>query len=229
MRRAAAPSPRPKLRTMKEAMTAPPLSARKGTTLCRSMGSSSDGGPGSMSTQPFAPTGTAQPGAVPTALGKAVAPSGSRACLRWLDDMGRLPKYSRRRARLSASSSNGTFATRATVSLVRSSSVGPSPPVVITTSARPRASRRAASRRGPLSPRVCTCKRSTPRAESSRATWAASALTVCPKRSSVPTEMISARIVCSTKVACRRRTRFAKRFRQPHGRAPAPCRQLRAV
>ena len=39
--------------------------------------------------------------------------------------MGRLPKYSLSRSRLSASSSSGAPVTRATVSLVRSSSVGP--------------------------------------------------------------------------------------------------------
>ena len=93
---------------------------------------------------------------------------------------------------LSACSSSGASATRATVSLVRSSSVGPRPPVVMTTSARSSASRRAFSSLCGLSPTVCTCKRSIPSAESSRATWVASVLTVCPSRSSVPTDIISA-------------------------------------
>ena len=78
------------------------------------------------------------------------------------------------------------------VSLVRSSSVGPKPPVVMTTSLRPSASSSASRSLPGLSPTVQAKSRLTPMAESSRATNAASVLIVCPSKSSVPTEMISA-------------------------------------
>ena len=78
------------------------------------------------------------------------------------------------------------------VSLVRSSSVGPKPPVVMTTSLRPSASSNAPRSLPGLSPTVQAKSRLTPMAESSRATNAASVLIVCPSKSSVPTEMISA-------------------------------------
>ena len=55
-------------------------------------------------------------------------------------------------SRLAACSSSGAPVTRATVSLVRSSSVGPRPPVVMTRSLRVRASRRTCSSRPALSP-----------------------------------------------------------------------------
>ena len=96
------------------------------------------------------------------------------------------------RWRLSSCKTSSTPAASAMVSLVRSSPVGPSPPVVITTSLRESASRNAARRRSALSPTVQEKSRSIPSAESSRAMMVVSVLTVWPKSNSVPTEIISA-------------------------------------
>ena len=81
MRKAATPSPMPKVFTINEEMTDPLMLRKKGTALSCSMGSSSEGGPGSMSTQRPSPAGVAQPGAVPARLGKATDPRGNMACL----------------------------------------------------------------------------------------------------------------------------------------------------
>ena len=203
-RSSASPSPRAKVRTMLEWMQAPVLRASQGTTSSCSMGRSSDGGPGSRMTSLPPSAGAAQPGAVPTLLAKAWLPRGNQACLYWFSPTGRSPKYSRSLRRLSASSSSGRPRTRATVSLVRSSLVGPRPPVVMTRSLRCRAARRHSSRRAALSPTTQAWCRSMPREERARATWAASVLMVWPSKSSVPTEMISAFMRCSLSVGMRR-------------------------
>lgn len=156
------------------------------------MGLSSRGGPGSIMTNFSFPAATKHPGAVPTVFLRAVAPLGSRAWTSWLSRMGLVPKYSFSLARLSLSSTRGRPSVSAMVFFVRSSSVGPSPPEVMTRSLRERAVSSTSLRRPGLSPTVSTFMRSMPSAASSLAMKAASVLTVCPSRSSVPTEMISA-------------------------------------
>ena len=102
-----------------------------------------------------------KPGAVPSALGMIVAPSGKRACLRLFSGMTRPMAaniWRMRSATACIEDAAARPATAAIVSVVRSSAVGPRPPVEMTTSAcaTPRARpRRCArdSRRRPASRR----------------------------------------------------------------------------
>src|SRR3989442_1174644 len=87
------------------------------------------------------------PGAVPTGFGMTLAPLGIRACVASSAVMRRRRASSRwvMRRKVSSCSTSRRPVTRATTLRVRSSSVGPRPPVVMTTSARPNACWRAAS------------------------------------------------------------------------------------
>ncbi len=106
------------------------------------IGWSSRGGPGSTSTAGrSAPSGggTTRPGAVPTGS-RTVAPRGTSACLRLparIAASSRLRQRPRRRSRIArirpssaSSSTSGRPANSATTSAVRSSAVGPRPPLV---------------------------------------------------------------------------------------------------
>ena len=138
-----------------------------GTTESVNMGRNSRGGPGSMMSQlgwPPARNGLgrnsiASPGAVPCGLCNTVAPSGIMACTFVRSGMGRLrrSKIWRMCASTAASSRNSFPSNCATKSRVRSSEVGPSPPVAITRSARASASRTARSMSLPASG-TATCR-----------------------------------------------------------------------
>src|SRR5699024_1157785 len=91
---------------------------------------------------------------------------------------------------LSSASSMPKAAARA--DFVRSSQVGPRPPVVMMRSARPLARLTASVTRPGLSPTTVCQWTSMPYSDRSTATSAASVFIVLPSSSSVPTEIISA-------------------------------------
>src|SRR5688572_9544787 len=129
--------------------TSPPRWERiHGRTVSSNIGFISRGTPGS-TTRWTSPTARRYPGAVPSAFGTTAAPAGIIACRRLFGGMAR-PAAAKKREMRSADSAcrtSDTPATRATVSLVRSSAVGPMPPVDTTRSARPMAWRQAHSSR----------------------------------------------------------------------------------
>ena len=88
---------------------------------------------------------THQPGAVPFAFGSASADGMSQACLRLISGNGmpRRDQSPRSQASRSGSTAGVSPATAAIASRVRSSGVGPRPPVEMTRSARSRAVREA--------------------------------------------------------------------------------------
>ena len=119
-----------------------PSAARRGNTCSRNIGCSSFGGPGSMhSTRPSC--STQRPGAVPFAFASTSPREKRYACLR-LFGVIRRPMRAKRSMMvrsISASKTNSWPSTSAIASRVRSSQVGPSPPVVMITSARAQLSR----------------------------------------------------------------------------------------
>ena len=94
------------------------------------------------------------PGAVPVGLGNTSAPWGRKACLRLLAEhtRPRAPRRAWMSRQISECSTSGVSKAAAMASVVRSSGVGPRPPVVISTRQRPEASRTSAIRRSRLSP-----------------------------------------------------------------------------
>ena len=114
------------------------------------------GGPGNKIMTLLLPAGTAMPGAVPTKLGRTVAPSGIRACLILLSVIVKClaAKNFLMIAKEFSSSFKGKFRVLATTSAVISPLVGPSPPVVTTISARLNASCKTSAIRTGLSPTV---------------------------------------------------------------------------
>ena len=109
---------------------------------CAHMANSSAGTPGNARIYAGFPqcaeTFQASPGAVPTGLAMISAPSGRMACLRLLTGM-RAPERSNRAisaASVAVSFTRGAPKVSASVSAVRSSSVGPRPPVIISSSDR---------------------------------------------------------------------------------------------
>jgi hypothetical protein len=112
------------------------------------------------------------PGADPWLLRSLRAPSGSIACCRLAAGIGRWNSRVNRssiQARCSSSSTMPRPNSAAIEGLVRSSLVGPSPPVVITAPARSRPSRTAAAIASAVSPTVVRREISTPSAASVRA------------------------------------------------------------
>ncbi|OPZ68273.1 MAG: hypothetical protein BWY81_00909 [Firmicutes bacterium ADurb.Bin467] len=148
-------SPTPKIRKNRDSMCAPDRSRRYGASCRSNMSISSRGGPGSTATA-FLPDSTMQPGAVPCKFGMMIAPRGKYACFRLFSVISRPMRRMRSSiaARLCACRSIGSPKNSPTISFVRSSSVGPSPPVVITMSARESPSAIAAFTRAGLSPTV---------------------------------------------------------------------------
>ncbi len=100
------------------------------------------------------PFSTHQPGAVPRGLGMAWAEGMSMACLTLRSGKlkPREAKKSRRRCSVSTSTYISSPRARAMASRVKSSSVGPRPPVMRTMSERSRARPIASARRWRLSP-----------------------------------------------------------------------------
>ena len=144
----------PKKWMLCEAMTLSDRAARMGLTRYCSMGRHSPGGPGSIITS--TPSAVkVQPGAVPQSLRSGVEPSGSMTCWR-LFGVSSLYLRSTHRLRSHCSSPlfSSSFRPKASASalLVRSSQVGPRPPVVIIMSARDLARCTASMTRPGLSP-----------------------------------------------------------------------------
>ncbi len=107
------------------------FSSRKGRTDCSNMGRISPGTPG-MAASHAPPTRQANPAAVPRGLGKTTEPSGKRAWVRWAG-LGSRPKLRSRSStwrRAAGSSTSRAPAARATAPRVRSSAVGPRPPLM---------------------------------------------------------------------------------------------------
>ena len=152
------------------------------------------GTPGSSAAARPCASSNQAPGAVPCALGSLRPRVGTMACLR-LFAVGRRPVRAKKASILahsSASKCSVSPKTSATVSLVRSSAVGPSPPEKTSRSLRSLASCTSARRRAGLSPTTCWCSTVTPSSASSRLKNWAFELTISPSSSSVPTQMISA-------------------------------------
>ena len=101
------------------------------------------------------------------------------------------------RSRIASSRTRSTPANPATTSPVRSSAVGPRPPLV-TISALPAvaAHRSAASRSPGRSPTSCRCATSNPRAVSSLASHGPLASAITPVMSSLPVSSTAARGPC---------------------------------
>ncbi len=99
---------------------------------------------------------TSRPGAVPRAFGSTSASRGTSACrsLFGVIVMPMLRNFERMSSRIASSSTSGRPSTRAKTFRVMSSSVGPSPPVAMTTSERFVASRTAPSSRISSSPTI---------------------------------------------------------------------------
>ncbi len=162
-------------------------------TECSTIGIISPGGPGSaIMIFPF--FSTIVPGAVPTSFGMAMPDSGLRACFKLLSKIGTPRRVKKTRIAFSDSGSITSLSPRtsAMVSLVRSSWVGPRPPTVTTRSALDNAALRASASRRALSPTVARRYTSIPRDESTWLRYGALVSTICPSRSSVPTEITSA-------------------------------------
>ncbi|CDB44597.1 unknown [Firmicutes bacterium CAG:240] len=185
-------SPMPIILTVCETIAPSEYFFKNPRTLSLNIGTSSPGGPGRIITHlPF--FSSAAPGAVPWLFSNTVPPTGSIACLRLF--LGILPpfdlKYERMRSAVSSSSLSSKPMTSQQTSFVRSSSVGPSPPEVITTSLRPRAVFSSCARRSGLSPTELRCMTDMPIAASSFERNCSLVLRISPSRSSVPTQRIS--------------------------------------
>ena len=142
-----------------------------------------------MATQRPRSSSSQMPGAEPWLLRSLVAPSGIIACWRLAAGISR-PKRVRHRSAIQAKCSSSKRISRpnstAMEGLVRSSLVGPRPPVVITAPARSRPSRTAAAICVASSPTVVRRSISTPMSARWRARYAAFVSMVKPRSSSSP-------------------------------------------
>ncbi len=153
---------------MRDRSTVPPTSV--GSTASSHIRVISRGTPGmEMIRVPWPPapwaTRTSHPGAVPCGFGMASAEGMSQACLRLRSGIGApRPANQSARSRSSLASTPGVSPRAAAIaSRVRSSSVGPRPPVVTTRSLRPMPRSNASTARPRLSPTVERWRRSMPR------------------------------------------------------------------
>src|SRR5579883_1057167 len=187
-------SPRPVMRMRRWTRRAPETRrARRGRTCSLNMGMSSRGGPGKRAS--MRPESSIQmPGAVPREFASGSAPSGTMACCKLFSVISR-PKL-RKRARMCSTRSSRRRSLRPrtseTASRVRSSCVGPRPPVEMTSGTRSRASRKASRRNSRLSPTTVLRTTSMPILLSSSVRKRESVSTRSGVSSSEPTAMISA-------------------------------------
>ena len=136
---------------------------RRGNTCSRNSGLSSRGGPGRRAI--MRPSSSShRPGAVPRGFSRTSAPSGTMAWRRLTAGISRLKLRNRASMWRTTSSLRRSLRLRrsATVSRVRSSSVGPRPPLAITTGTRWSASRKASARSSRLSPTMVLRRTSMP-------------------------------------------------------------------
>ena len=186
---------------------APPSAARMAceATAAPHIGCSSRGGPGSttMVGPPSSPGGTTRPGAVPTGS-STVAPAGIVACLRLPARMASRSRFGQRLisgariwAMRSCSASSSTISRpwkRPTTSAVRSSAVGPRPPLVSTRSMPESDMNRSAASMSPgRSPTITVSARSTPRSRRRSASHGPLRSLTRPVSTSVPVTTMPAR------------------------------------
>ena len=167
----------------------PSRSRNSGSTPSSNSPRISEGTPG-RSTTIRSSTSSTSPGAVPTGLGRASAPSGIRA-MRSLPAGSGVPRQVAHRVRSSSSSAlsrrRGLPSASATTSRVMSSPVGPRPPETSTTSASSRARASAPRMSGALSPTTNLARIGSPSSAARRPIHAPLVSTVKPARSSSPT------------------------------------------
>ena len=188
-------SPIPWRRSVRTTRSAPtPRSARRGSTCSAHMGRISRGGPGSVTITRPSGRSTHQPGAVPLGLGSEVADGMTHACFTFTDGNGWPRRAQRPLSQSSVASSTDTVSsqTAATASRVRSSGVGPRPPVVTTRSARESAVRSASTTTSRSSGRSAIRETATPWATSERASSPLLVSVVSPTVSSEPIARSSA-------------------------------------
>ena len=141
MRSASTLSGTPVVRTTRDRITRPfARDASRGRTSWVIRLRISRGTPGSMITSPGSPA-SQMPGAVPHRLGRTAAPRGTSAWHRFRSAIVR-PRRAQRSVssrQISSRNSSGAAKSSATATLVRSSFVGPNPPVVMTRRVRPSA------------------------------------------------------------------------------------------
>jgi hypothetical protein len=200
----------PKSRSMSWRYSVAPATAVRNASVCTAVphiGCSSRGGPGrtTMVGPPGASEGggTTSPGAVPTGS-STVAPSGTSACFlldrriaSWSRSGQRLMSRSRiaqMRPSKATSKASGRRWNSPTTAAVRSSSVGPRPPLVTIRStpaeaSHPKASRTSCGR----SPTTMLCATSTPTSRSRSASHGPLRSTTRPVKTSVPVTTMPAR------------------------------------
>ena len=175
-----------------------------GAASCSHMSTISPGTPG-MAMMIVPSFSAHQPGAVPRGLGSTVTEGMTPACFLLVSGIScpRPRKFSSIAAMRSGSSVMVSPNVSAMASRVRSSFVGPRPPVQMMRSERSR-HRCSISTISPISsPMMVTVCRSMPSAGSRAAMWAELVSTVSPIRSSVPKARISARMRASPLVQVR--------------------------
>ena len=165
-----------------------------GRTCSSHMAFISRGTPGISAAQWPCASSNQAPGAVPWSLMILWPFVGTMACLRLFSVGRRLVRAKKARILSHSASSKCSVSPKAsaTVSLVRSSSVGPNPPEKINRSLRPLACVTSSRRRAGLSPMTCWCSTLMPSSASSRLKNCALVFKISPSSSSVPTQMISA-------------------------------------
>jgi hypothetical protein len=175
------PSPRPRSRS-------------RGRTQSRHIGRSSRGGPGRRTTTRPSGRSTHHPGAVPFGFGIAVADGMSQACFRFIagSAIPRRSKRERSHASWTASIAGTSPTAAARASRVRSSGVGPRPPVATTRSTAPSASVNVLPTRVRSSGRATIRRTTTPCSDSERASSPPFVSRVSPAVSSLPTATSSA-------------------------------------
>ena len=173
--------------TSRKAGVLPTRAAMRGRTNSSDSPRYSTGTPGRATSSPR-PSRTEKPGAVPKRFGTTVAPRGKRACLALFGVISR-PSF-RKRSRMASSegscSSSGTPMAAATTSAVRSSSVGPRPPLITTRSEREVVSCSAAARSSRSSATSVLRRAMTPRSQSRSMSQTELVSRICPVRSSSP-------------------------------------------
>ena len=168
--------------------------SRIGRTCSAHMAFISRGTPGISAAQRPCSSSNHAPGAVPWSLISLWPLVGHMACLR-LFGVGRLfvrAKKSMIFCHSPSSKASVSPKASATVSLVRSSSVGPRPPEKTSRSLRLFACKTSSFSRAGLSPMTCWCSTLMPSSASSRLKNCALVFRISPSKSSVPTQIISA-------------------------------------
>src|SRR5665213_2550165 len=198
MRWSTSDSPMPATRNSRTINRTPVESrASRGSTCAANMAFSSCGGPGSKMKMRSAAS-IQRPGAVPRSLSRTIAPSGTFACRLFTSDIARPSWRKRASILLITAGSRDIFlpSRSATASRVRSSSVGPRPPLAIINSTRFAASSKAARSGARSSPTTVLRVTSIPRRFSCAVMNRELVSTRSGVSSSDPTAMISAFMFC---------------------------------